>query len=375
MTPKNVLILGAGNIGHVVALLLAEQQAYHVTIADIEALDDINPPHSAGTQEIDSILFDAQDAKALKPILKSLKIDVVISCLPHYLTLPIAEVVADHGCWYLDLTEDVRATEALAVLAKKTKATVVPQCGLAPGFISIIAEHLIQSMDHVDTVKMRVGALPKHASNALQYALSWSTDGLINEYIQDCRVLRQGVVKHIPGLTGLETIKIDGITYEAFHTSGGIGSLVESYQNQIQHMDYKTIRYPGHCAHMHFLLRELKLAQHPEWMRKILESAIPQTEQDMVLVYVSVMGEVDDRLVERSFAKKFYPRLLQAHHITAIQATTASSVCAVLAWMHTQDHLPPGLLKQETIPYAEFIDSPFGAMFGSETGDVQHDAV
>lgn len=372
MKAKHVLILGAGKIGHVVAMMLAQSPDYTVTVADIEVPQTINPPQTNDGQSIGRIMFDAQDPQALSPILTSQNIDVVISCLPHFLTLPIAEVVAAYGCWYLDLTEDVKATESLSTHACHSQATLVPQCGLAPGFISIIAEHLINSMDKVDAVKMRVGALPLHTSNALQYALSWSTDGLINEYIQDCRVLRHGVVKTVPGLTGLETIKIDGVTYEAFHTSGGIGSLVESHHGQVAQMDYKTIRYPGHCAHMHFLLRELKLAQHPEWMRKILESAVPQTEQDVVLVYVSVTGQVDGRLVERCFAKKFYPMQLGDQCITAIQSTTASSVCAVLAWMHAQPHLPSGLLRQESIPYVAFVNSPFGALFQSDQGVYHH---
>ena len=135
---------------------------------------------------------------------------------------------------------------------------------------------------------MRVGALPTNISNALQYSLTWSTDGLINEYGNPCDAIENGKAVRLLPLEGLEEIKIDGLTYEAFNTSGGIGSLADTYHGKVKHFSYKTIRYPGHCEKIKFLMNDLKLNDDRDTLKRIFEHAIPKTFQDVVLVYVSV---------------------------------------------------------------------------------------
>src|SRR5207253_7282400 len=136
---------------------------------------------------------------------------------------------------------------------------------------------LMQHFSELDAVKMRVGALPVNISNALQYSLTWSTDGLINEYGNHCKAIENGEEVTLLPLDDLEEVKIDGLTYEAFNTSGGIGSLAESWKGKVNSLSYKTIRYPGHCAKIRFLMNDLHLNHDRNTLKRILEGAIPKT--------------------------------------------------------------------------------------------------
>src|SRR6185503_2426470 len=183
----------------------------------------------------------------------------------------------------------------------------MPQCGLAPGFISVVTHDLMTHFETLDHVKMRVGALPLHPNNALKYSLTWSTDGLINEYGNPCEALVDGRAVEVAPLEGLEEIEIDGMIYEAFNTSGGLGSLAETYGSRAQTMDYKTIRYPGHCGQMRLLMNDLKLNHDRGTLKRVLENAVPQTLQDVVIVYVAVAGQQDGQLREENYVNKIYP--------------------------------------------------------------------
>ena len=135
----------------------------------------------------------------------------------------------------------------------------MPQCGLAPGFVSIVAHRLTQSFESLDTVHMRVGALPQFPTNALTYNLTWSTDGLINEYCNPCEAIHDGQRMNVLPLEGVEHFSLDGVRYEAFNTSGGLGTLCDTLDNQVRELNYKTIRYQGHRDYMAFLISELRL--------------------------------------------------------------------------------------------------------------------
>lgn len=351
---QHIMVMGAGKIGSYVSRLLSSK--YKITLADLQNSEKID-------QGVNLLVLDASDPNTIISAIKKHKIDAVISCLPHFITKNAAYAVIEAGKHYFDLTEDVATSKIIIKKASNASSLVVPQCGLAPGFVSIVAQHLMSGFDNVEFVKMRVGALPMHVSNALQYALTWSTDGLINEYIQDTLVLRNSKKIIMPGLSGLETLKIDGLTYEAFHTSGGVGNLVNSCVDKVKNLDYKTIRYPGHCEKMNFLLKHLQLEHHPSWMKQILENAIPQTNQDMVLVYVSVTGKKDSRLMEKHYSKKFYPVQKFGRQWSAIQQCTASSVCAVVDLLLSGQGSSSGVVHQEEISYKNFIASDFGHIF------------
>lgn len=355
----NVLVIGAGKIGSMIAFLLAQSNNYFVYLADNQA-DNTHVNRMGSLPNFKYVQLDAKDANSISAFLQKNKVEAIVSSLPYYCNLSIAKIAAEHKLHYFDLTEDVQTTKTVQELAKKTNSAFVPQCGLAPGFISIVAHDLMRHFPTLDTVKMRVGALPINISNALQYSLTWSTDGLINEYGNLCQAVENGKHVDLQPLEGLEEIKIDGLTYEAFNTSGGIGSLVQTYDGKVKHLSYKTIRYPGHCAKIKFLMNDLKLNEDRETLKHIFEHAIPKTFQDVVLVYVSVTGMQNDQFIEESYVKKFYPKTINGMKWSAIQLTTASEICAAVDLVMHNPKKYHGLVRQEQFGYEDLIHNQFG---------------
>ena len=214
----------------------------------------------------------------------------VVSALPYYLNITVAEAARAAGVHYFDLTEDVATTRRAREIAAGGPSAFVPQCGLAPGFISIVAMELARRFDRLEAVRMRVGALPKYPTNALSYNLTWSTDGLINEYCNPCQAIRDGGAIETLPLEEVESFSLDGIDYEAFNTSGGLGTLSETLKGRVENLNYKTVRYPGHRDIVKTLVRDLRLDRRRDLLKDVLEAAIPMTMQDVVLIYVSVTG-------------------------------------------------------------------------------------
>ncbi len=355
----HVLVIGAGKIGSLITFLLTKSSNYFVYLADIQPENPLASQFKA-LPNFQYVQLDAKDTHATSDFFKKSNVEAVISSLPYYCNIPIAQAAAKHNIHYFDLTEDVETTKAVLEASKNSSSAFVPQCGLAPGFISIIANHLMKNFPQLDTVKMRVGALPTNISNALQYSLTWSTDGLINEYGNPCLAVEEGHPVELRPLEGLEEIKIDGLTYEAFNTSGGIGSLAETYHGKVKHLSYKTIRYPGHCEKIKFLMNDLRLNEDRETLKRILEHVIPKTYQDVVLVYVSVTGIQDNQFIEENYVKKFYPKKINGHRWSAIQLTTASGICSIVDLVLHNPGKHSGFVRQEQFSFDDLIQNQFG---------------
>jgi saccharopine dehydrogenase-like NADP-dependent oxidoreductase len=358
-----VLVIGAGKIGSLISFLLANSTEYHVYLADIHD----NNPHQrrlGSLTNVNYVQLDANDINHISQFLtKNQNIHAIVSSLPYYCNIPIARLAAAHHLHYFDLTEDVATTQAVENISKESAGVFVPQCGLAPGFISIVANEFMRHFPQLDRVKLRVGALPTHISNALQYSLTWSTDGLINEYGNTCHAIEDGEEVTLQPLEGLEEVQIDGLTYEAFNTSGGIGSLANTYIGKVKHLGYKTIRYPGHCAKIKFLMNDLKLNKDRSTLKRIFEHAIPKTYQDVVLVYVSVTGMQDDQFIEENYVKKFYPKTINGFHWSAIQLTTASGICSAVDLVMNHPNKYNGFVRQEQFALDDLTSNRFGEYY------------
>ena len=355
-----VLILGAGKIGSLICGLLADSGDYEVHVADVngELARAVVAAHQLDNLQAHG--FDARDAGVLAAHRRAHPVDAVISSLPFYCNVAVAEAARNAGIHYFDLTEDVAVTRAVRRLADGAEKAFVPQCGLAPGFISIAANALIGHFDELRSVKLRVGALPQHPNNVLKYSLTWSTEGLINEYGNPCEALVDGRAVEVAPLEGLEEIEIDGTAYEAFNTSGGLGSLGETYGDRAQTMDYKTIRYPGHCGQMRLLMNDLKLNQDRATLKRILENAVPQTLQDVVIVYVAVTGRQEGELREENYVSKIYPQYIAGRLWSAIQVTTAAGVTAVVDLVLGHPGRYRGFVRQEDFKLVDVLDNRFG---------------
>lgn len=360
---QDILILGAGKIGALICGLLAECGDYRVQLADKAegAADEVATAH--GLDNIQAFTFDAGNRDSLTAHVKAHKPAAVISGLPYYCNVGVAEVARAENLHYFDLTEDVEVTRAVRKLAEGADTVFVPQCGLAPGFISIAANELIQHFDELRSVKLRVGALPQHPNNVLKYSLTWSTDGVINEYGNLCQSIIGGEEVAVLPLEGLEEIEIDGTLYEAFNTSGGLGSLAETYGGRVTTMDYKTIRYPGHCEQIRLLMNGLKLNNDRGTFKRILENAVPQTLQDVVIIYAAVTGMQDGELREENYVNKVYPDVVAGRLWSAIQITTASGICSVMDRILQSGEEHKGFLAQEEFSLKNILENRFGQLY------------
>ncbi len=361
---KHVVVIGAGHIGSTIASLLSETGDYRITVADQSA----EQLAALGDQaRVDHAVLDVTDGPALRALLSGKF--AVLSAAPYHLTFHVAEAAKVAGAHYLDLTEDVTSTRKVKALAADATTAFIPQCGLAPGFISIVAADLAQHFDTLHDVRLRVGALPKYPSNALNYNLTWSTDGVINEYCEPCEAIVDGLPRQTRALEELEAFSLDGVTYEAFNTSGGLGTLCETLEGKVRNLNYRTIRYPGHAAIMKALLNDLRLRDRRDLLKDILENSVPATLQDVVIVFVTVSGLKGGHLVQETYANKIYAREMGGRVVSAIQITTASAICAVLDMLADGALRAVGFVRQEEITLNDFIANRFGAAYTmAETG-------
>jgi saccharopine dehydrogenase-like NADP-dependent oxidoreductase len=373
---RKVLVLGAGKIGALISGLLGESADYEVYLADVDGAAAAGVARAHGLPNVHSIQLDATDAKALQARLRSHPVDAVVSSLPYHCNPTVGTAARDAGAHYFDLTEDVEVTRQITALSRGASQAFVPQCGLAPGFISIAGGELIRHFDAVRSVRLRVGALPQHPHNVLKYSLTWSTEGLINEYGNPCEAMADGRLVEIRPLEGLEEIEIDGTLYEAFNTSGGLGSLAQTCGAHCESMDYKTIRYPGHCAQMRLLMNDLKLNHDRATLKRILENAVPQTLQDVVIVYAAVTGQQNGELREENYVSKIYPQMIAGRLWSAIQVTTASGLCSVLDLVLDNPDSHHGLVTQESFRLPDILANRFGRHLASGgSKDISGDVV
>jgi saccharopine dehydrogenase-like NADP-dependent oxidoreductase len=358
-----VLILGAGKIGALISGLLASSGTYQVQLADVDGAVAEAVVRAHGAPGLVAHALDASARGALERHLAAHPVDAVISSLPFHCNVQVAEAARQAGTHYFDLTEDVAVTRSVRALATGAAKAFVPQCGLAPGFISIAAAELIKHFQELRAVKLRVGALPQHPNNVLKYSLTWSTEGLINEYGNPCQAIVEGRSVEVAPLEGLEEIEIDGTLYEAFNTSGGLGSLAETHGEKCESMNYKTIRYPGHCEQMRLLMNDLKLNHDRGTLKRILENAVPQTLQDVIVIYVAVTGKQDGELREENYVNKVYPQVIAGRLWSAIQVTTAAGITAVVDLVLERPERYQGFVAQERFRLPDILANRFGRYF------------
>ena len=348
----HLLIIGLGKVGSLVGVLLS--QRFQVT-----GFDQSQP---AQPVPFPVVTGSVSDEKTLKKLLAD--VDGVVSCLPYSLNLPVARLAHRLGKHYFDLTEDVPTTAAIREMAATgSRAVLAPQCGLAPGFIGIVGADLAKKFTRLRDIELRVGALPAHPNGLLGYSFTWSPAGVINEYLNDCEVIHNGQRKWVPALEGIEQINIEGQEFEAFSTSGGLGTLCETFEGKVDTLNYKTIRYPGHGRLMRFLLYELILKNDRQRVEEILTAAKPPVQQDVVYVYAVVEGWKGNHLEREEFYRAYRPRPIDGQEWRAISWTTAASIVAVVEMVANEQLPQTGFLKQEDVPLDAFLTTRTGGWF------------
>jgi saccharopine dehydrogenase-like NADP-dependent oxidoreductase len=361
MSKRRVLLLGSGKIGRMIADFLHSSGDFDLCVADRD--EQALMRLAVAVPGVRTAVVNVDDGAALRRAVGDT--DVVVSALAYYHNVAVARAALETGASYFDLTEDVRTTRDVRAIADQARSGQVfmPQCGLAPGFVSVVAHDLARHFDRVDSIHMRVGALPQFPSNELKYNLTWSTDGLINEYCNLCEAVVDGELRDVLPLEGLEHFSLDGVRYEAFNTSGGLGTLCETLAGRVRELNYKTIRYTGHRDLAAFLVQSLRLGERRELLKEILEYAIPVTFQDVVIVFCTASGFRRGQLVQLSDARKIYSQSIRGERWSAIQITTAAGVCAMVDLLREGALPERGLVRQEHVALGPFLANRFGRYF------------
>ncbi|HMB77003.1 MAG TPA: saccharopine dehydrogenase C-terminal domain-containing protein [Kiloniellaceae bacterium] len=354
MSFERVSVLGLGKVGALAARLLHDA-GFQVTGVDSRRVRarypfELRQADLGSAAGIEAALAGAQ---------------AVLSCLPYHLNKGVSAAAHKLGLHYFDLTEDVPTTKAIIEMSASAKGLMAPQCGLAPGFVGIVAAAQAAAFETCRSIKMRVGALPQHPAGLLGYAFNWSPEGVVNEYLNDCEVIEDGVKKWVSAMEWIEQIYVNGVRLEAFTTSGGLGTMTDSYLGKVENLDYKTMRYPGHVDLMNFFFHELLLRERRDLAGEILTHAKPPVDDDVVYVHVAAEGLSEGRLQRREFVRAYYPIEVAGVRSTAIAWTTSASVVSVIEMVRDGSLPAKGFLKQEEVPLARFLQTATGRLFVS----------
>ncbi|TFG27650.1 saccharopine dehydrogenase, partial [Candidatus Thorarchaeota archaeon] len=299
-----VLVMGSGLMGRGAAYDLVRQDSVEQVIcADI----DLNCAEALAKEMGPKAIALQVDAKKRTDLVKAFsKVDSVVSAVSYTVNKLHTEVAIETGTHMCDLGGNKFVVEeqiAMSDQAKEAGVTVVPDCGVAPGMVSVLARHGIEYLDRVESVKIRVGGLQQDPRPPLNYALIFSVEGLINEYVEPCEAIRDGKLVIEDPLVGFEELTFPEPfgKLEAFNTSGGTSTLPQTYLGKVNELDYKTIRYPGH-GHKMWCLLKLGLMDSKEIdvdgmkvnprrvLEKCLENNLPPSGKDATLIRTTIEG-------------------------------------------------------------------------------------
>jgi saccharopine dehydrogenase-like NADP-dependent oxidoreductase len=379
---KRVFIAGSGGIGRAVGLLLRELGELEVDLilgdAYMEQAESAvafikQDSQVAGSVTAAKIPFEGNSTELTVTLSGC---DLILDCLPGGQAPRVAAWALKHGLHYANLTEYVAETKEIMEMAKDAKTGFALQCGLAPGMINVLAMRLFDDfcerfeVEKVDVVRMRVGALTQNAEAPHFYGFTWSPVGVATEYVKQAEVVRDYKTVLVDSLEQVETLLLDGLAYEEATTSGGAADLPEALAGRVRNLDYKTLRYPGHWA---WVKGELaKIGDGPERIDKLqdlMQSNIPEMEDDVVVVYASVEGQGSKGRRHRlDAAYMVLPEHFGGQRLRAIQSTTAAGMAEVARLLLTDEY--QGVMLQSALDPELFLNGPYvGAVYGVPNAD------
>ena len=355
-------IVGAGTIGSTIYQLLNSTGCgYKISIADqIEKHNTFINDDDYCMLDITKPTYDGHCTQFNQFVNGK---TLIVNALPFHQNINLYKACFELGVPYFDLSEDDALDKFIDSLKSDKIPFTMPHCGLAPGMSTVVANDLLKDIENPTSVKIRVGALSQNASNKLRYYTSWSGEGLVNEYLGDCQVLENGKYNTVDALTGYEKITLDGREYEAFNTSGGLGTFAKSLDGEYDslNLNYKTLRRIGHHDYVDFLFNDLKI---PQTVLTGIFSKIPKTRKDAVILYASASGKgMDD---ERSYLKIFRPKAINGRNLTAIEYTTAIGLLAMVELFLTYKIPNVGYVRQEDVSWKDVTSTTFGSIYRIE---------
>lgn len=349
-----VLVLGAGRVGGLIASMLAKTGDFEVAVADSSE----EQLRRFGGAPIRSFWLDAGNVRTIDDAVAGF--DTVINACPPDVHMVIAKAARKNGLNYFDLSEDAKSLKDVRTVAKDARAAFVPQCGLSPGFVSIVARDVARRLEPPLDIGVRVGALPRYPTNRLKYGLTWNTDGLFSEYTEPCEAIRKAKRVTIEPLDEREELSLDGQAYEAFTTAHGLGTLCETSEGQVRSLTFKTIRYPGHLELIRFLMDDLGMRQRRDLFKTVIENGLPRIHQDVVLIFITVNGKRGPRVVQESYLRKLYA---EDDHESALQTASAAATCTLVDLLRDGTLKRSGYVRQEDVDLATFTANRFGKYF------------
>jgi lysine 6-dehydrogenase len=376
-----ILVLGAGRMGHgaVFDLIHNSPGVTRVTVADFDLAKAEAVASAVGTDRVHARQIDAGNYADVVEIMRGH--DSVISCVNYWYNVSLSKAAIETKANFCDLGGNNYIVDdqlALDAEAKAAGINIIPDCGLAPGMVSILAMHGAGKFDQLDEVHIRVGGLPQNPEPPLNYQLVFSVEGLINEYIEVARVIRGGHLKTVESMTELEDLSLDNFPpLEAFQTSGGTSTLPDTFLGKIRELDYKTIRYAGHCDKFKTMIdlglcssEELVLSEPGavvtgrtaisprKLFGELLQKHLPADGPDYVLVRLDFVGKrcksprVSKGVSERPSGKDhlrydIVDKLDEATGMSAMMRTTAFPASIIAQMMARGDVLSRGATPQE----------------------------
>jgi saccharopine dehydrogenase-like NADP-dependent oxidoreductase len=355
-----VAILGAGQIGRAAYQILSDLGRSPQSINFLFEIDafviDADQDNISKLVDGSHLVINLVDSSIedIAEILISRQVTHVINALPFSLNEKAASVALSANCSYIDFTEDDIMADKVQKIFKDSNLNCAVKCGLAPGFINYIGYKLVGKIDTPDSLMISVGALPRNVSYSSNYPeysynLSWSVDGLVNEYIRPCRVRRNGELKELAPLGNLTTVILDGVEYEAAYTSGGVGNLARDLTN-VPNVAYMTLRYPGHYRYVRAIVQEAH--GNFDKIKKVFLEVFPFTDDDVIVVYANALGkDKNGNIIRRNYANKFYG----VNGLSGIQSTTAAAGIAMLELMLAER--VKGIINQTDVPFDDFTNT------------------
>jgi lysine 6-dehydrogenase len=364
-----ILVLGAGRMAYgVVHDFLTHVNEAEIHISDISERALTSIQHHFKSDRLVAHRIKADDAKRIPALMK--KMNGVVSAVPYEYNLQLTRWAIENKCHFVDLGGNNKVVDRQFKLdsrAKKAGVGVIPDCGLAPGMASILAAHMIEQFDTVDTLTIRVGGLPLHPQNPLQYMLVFSVHGLTNEYIEPAVIIQDGKITTVPSMTAVEDLEFPAPfgKLEAFYTSGGTSTLPQTYLGLIRNLNYKTIRYPGHCYLFKSMIdlgftsdRSLMIGKNSvtprEAFERLLYEPLTYKSEDVVLIRLWASGLKNGAEKQLTYEAVEYGD--RPGKLTAMMRTTAFPATIILIMLMGGHIQVKGVLRQElAVPPGKFM--------------------
>ena len=349
-----IIILGAGMMGRTICYDLLEYSNFEtITITDRDKKKIQSCEKFLKNKDVNFDILDLEKTTDLEKQFQ--EHDVAISAVPYKYNYTLAKIAVDTKTHFLDLggnNDIVDKERSLSEEAKKNDVAIIPDCGLAPGMTSVIARDIVEQMNSIEYVKIRVGGLPINPQPPLNYQIVFSPNGLINEYVEDAIVLDHGKIIEKKSMTEIEEVSFPSPfgKMEAFVTSGGCSTLPYTYKDKISYLDYKTVRYPGHCEKFKPLLN----MKPREKLIDYLVKNLPSNEKDAVLLKVISKGKKDNSVVELEYNMIDYYD--DKNNITSMMRTTAYPT-SIIAQMIEQNIITErgAFCSEEVVPCSPFF--------------------